>query len=325
MKRAAVFGGSGKLGRRVIAVLEKCDFAIRALVHRTPLSGRNLESVSGDIADPRVVESVARDADVVVQMASAKEDPATFFDVSIRGTFNVLEACRNQRVRQFILFGGDAALGIWFYPHSTPLAEDHPRAAYPGNYAFSKVMEEVMTEQYAKQYSVPYTVLRSSWVFDEDDVLKHFSLLHNVKSSEAGHGFGEIDESVLSMVRAQLERVPLLRDRKGVPLRRHVVHIDDVMQAFALMLEQPAALNQTFNIAGPAAFDYREAAEYISHHLGVPMLDLHCPHFHSFEINTQRARTVLGYAPENDIYHMIDRAIEFRRSRLARTMLRASN
>ena len=42
-----------------------------------------------------------------------------------------------------------------FYPQPVPIDENHPRAAYPGYYAFSKVMEEAMAEQYGIQYGVP--------------------------------------------------------------------------------------------------------------------------------------------------------------------------
>jgi nucleoside-diphosphate-sugar epimerase len=259
------------------------------------------------------VATTIRGAAVVVQLATTKEDAASFFDVSLRGTFNVLEACRHHGVQQFILVGGDASLGIWFYPQPVPIDEHHPLTAYPGYYAFSKVMEETMAGQYAVQYGVPVTVLRSSWVFERDDLLNHFSLLKNVNPAEPGHGFGEIDDSTLSLLRAGQERIPLLVDASGTPLRRHIVHVDDVMQAFDRALENPSAIGQTFHIAGPSAFDYRVAAEYLSRKLGVPVIELRCPHYHSFEINITRARTVLGYAPENDFFRMADRAIAYRR------------
>ena len=309
MRTAAIFGAGGKLGRHVLARLETRGLAARVLVHRTPIEGRSVTSIQGDIADPAVVGEVVRGAEIVVQLATTKEDAATFFDVSLRGTFNVLEACRRERIRQFILFSGDAALGIWFYPQPIPIDENHPRTAYPGYYAFSKVMEETMTEQYAIQYGVPVTVLRSSWVFDGQDLLRHFSLLNNVRPAEKGHGFGDVSEEVLELVRSGQERIPILTDSQGVPLRRHVVHVDDVMQAFDRMLGNPSAIGQTFNIAGPAPFDYRVAAHYLSSRLQTPTVELRCPNYHPFEINITRARTLLGYAPENDFFRMADRAI----------------
>ena len=309
MRTAAVFGAGGKLGRHVIGALERRGLATRALVHRTPVSGRGVTCINGSIANPAVVGETIRGAEFVIQLATTKEDSATFFDVSVRGTFNVLEACRHHRIRQFILFGGDAALGIWFRQQPIPIDENHPRAAYPGYYAFSKVMEEVMAEQYSIQYGIPTTVLRSSWVFEGDDLLRHFSLLQNVRPAEKGHGFGEVGEDTLKLVRAGQERIPVLVNGEGTPLRRHIVHVDDVIQAFDRMLDNPSAVGQTFNIAGPSPFDYRVAADYLSSELAVPTLDLRCPDYHSFEIDITRARTVIGYAPENDFYRMADRAI----------------
>lgn len=313
MKTVAVFGASGKLGKHVLRVLNRRGCRVQALVHRQPVPGA--VSVQGDIADAQAVDEVVRGSRIVVQLATAKEDPATFFDVSVRGTFHILESCRRHGVEQFVLFGGDAALGIWFYPQPIPLDENHPRTAYPGFYAFSKVMEEAMAEQYGIQYGVPVTVLRSSWVFEQDDLLNHFSLLRNVNPAEPGHGFGDVTPDVLALVRAGQERIPILVDGQGTPLRRHIVHADDVMQAFDRALGNPSALGRTFNIAGPSPFDYRIAATYLGEKLGVRTVELRCPNYHSFEINITRARTVLGYAPENDFFRMADRAVEARRQR----------
>ncbi len=307
----AIFGASGKLGRRAISLLTDRGYSVRALVHRTPIEDESVTSISGSITDLAAVSETVRGADIVVQMATTKEDPTTFFDVSVKGTFHVLEACREAKISQFLLLGGDAAYGIWFYPQPIPISESHPLTAYPGYYAFSKVMEETMTWQYATQYDLPVTVLRSSWVFQDDDLLHHFSLLRNVDPSEPGHGFGEIDEHLLSLVREKKEHIPLLLDAQGAPLRRHIVHIDDVMQGFGLMLDNPSAMGQAFNIAAPAAFDYRVAAEYLSKQLDLPIAEIRCPNYHPFEIDISRARTLLGYAPENDFFRMADRAIQF--------------
>jgi len=310
----AVFGAGGKIGRHLLRVLERRGHKIRALVHKTPVQAKDLTTVQGSVADPRAVAEVVRGADAVVQLATTKEDPDTFFDVSIRGTFNVLEACRGEPVKQFILFGGDAAMGIWFYPQPIPIDENHRRTAYPGYYAFSKVIEEVMAEQYAVQYGVSISILRSSWVFEGDDLLDHFSILKNVDPAEKGHGFGDVGPEVFELVRAGEERIPILMNAEGVPFNRHVVHVDDQMQAFDRILGNPAALGQSFNVAGPAPFNYRAAAEYLSASMDVPTVEIRCPAYHSFEINITRARTVLGYAPENDFFRMADRAIEARKS-----------
>lgn len=317
LEKAAVFGGSGKIGRRVIAYFEERGIAVRALEHKTPVAGEKVERIRGSIADPAAVRAVIDGTDVVVQLATTKEEKDAFFDVTLRGMINILEACRETKIQQLILLGGDAAFGIWFYPQPLPIDENHPYQAYPGYYAFTKVIEEVMAQQYAIQYGIPVSILRSSWVFTADDILRHLSLLENVNPAEEGHGFGKLSEEVLALIRAGEDRVPILRDEEGTPYKRHIVHIDDVMQAFGLIVGNPAAVGESFNIAGPAPFRYDVAARYLSERTGVPTIDLAVPGFHSFEINISRARSLLGYEPRVDIFAIIDRALEYRRERAA--------
>ncbi len=313
MASAAIFGASGKLGCRVVELLAQRGLAVRALVHRNPVPGATV-SVTGSITDPAAVREVVAGTDLVVHLATTKEDPETFFEVSVRGTFNVLEACREQRPRQVVLLSGDAVFGIWFYPQPIPIDEQHPLTAYPGYYAFSKVVEETMARQYQVQYGLPVTILRSSWVFERDDLLNHFSLLQNVDPAEPGHGFGQVPEAVLALVRAGREHVPILVDAAGLPLRRHIVQIDDVMQAFGLAIDRPEAIGDAFNIAGPAPFGYRAAAEYLAERTGLPTVEIPCPAYHPFEINITRARTVLGYRPAYDFAAMADSALAWRAS-----------
>ncbi len=314
MAMIAVFGGSGKIGRRLIERLGRQGHLVRALVHRSPISGDHVTCVTGSVAQGTDCQEVMRDADIVIQLATAKEDADTFFDVSIRGTFNILEACRfSNSVRQFILLSGDAAQGIWFYPHPQPVNEETPLAAYPGYYAFSKVMEETMTRQYEIQYGVPSTILRSSWVFDSDDLLNHFSLLQNVNPAEAGHGFGEVPPDVLELVKNEQERVPVLIGGSGKPLTRHIVHLDDVLHAFDCVLDNKQAIGRDYNIAAPEPFQYRQAADYVSGNLGIPTVEIPNAQYHSFSIDISRAKREVGYAPANDFHRMVDRAIESRR------------
>jgi UDP-glucose 4-epimerase len=314
MTTIALFGGAGKIGRRAVELLGDRGHQVRALVHRSPVPGDHVTSIAGSVVEAADCEEVVRGSEIVIQLATTKEDADTFFDVSLRGTFNILEACRfADGVRQFILLSGDAAQGIWFYPHPRPINEETPLAAYPGYYAFSKVMEETMTRQYAIQYGVRSTILRSSWVFDGDDLLNHFSILKNVNPAEPGHGFGAVPEKVLELVRSKQERIPVLVDGSGNPLSRHIVHIDDVIHALDCALGNEQAVGRDYNIAAPDSFQYREAATYLSSQLGIPTIDIPNPQYHSFTIDISRARREIGYSPANDFRRMADCAIAARR------------
>ncbi|MCC7491398.1 MAG: NAD(P)-dependent oxidoreductase [Fimbriimonadaceae bacterium] len=310
MSNVAVFGAGGKLGRHLLPLLHARGDQVKALVHRTPVAG--VTAVPGSITDPAAVAATVADCEVVIHLATTKEDPATFFETSLRGTFNVLEACRQAQPRQVVLVSGDAVFGIWFYPQPIPIDEHHPLTAYPGYYAFSKVMEEVMAGQYRVQYGVPTSILRSSWIFEADDLLRHFSLLQNVDPAEPGHGFGAVPEDVLELVRRGQEHLPILVDAAGRPLRRHIVQVQDVIQAFERLLERPESVGRDYNIASPAAFGYRAAADCLAARTGLPTVEIPCPAYHGFEINITRARQELGYAPAYDFAAMAEAALAAR-------------
>jgi len=302
ISKIAVYGGSGKLGRALIRHFLDQGVAVRAMYHSTPLDldAPGLEPVQGDVRDLSDVKRVLGDADAVFALATAKEDRETFFDVSLRGTFHILEAAREASVKQVILAGGDAAVGIWFCPHPEPIDETHPLMAYPGYYAFSKVMEEEMFRQYHYQYSLPTTILRMSWIFEKADILNHLSL-RNLNPAEKGHGWDDYLTDELRAVIARGEnRVPVLVNAEGVPYTRHIVHLEDVVQAFDVATGNPAAVGETFHIAAPRAFRYDEAAAYLSEKTGLPTAAI-----------TASGRRVLSYEPRYDIFGIIDQALEW--------------
>ena len=76
---------------------------------------------------------------------------------------------RSPTCEQFILIGGDAGVGHFFYEHPMPVTESRPHMAYPGCYALSKVLEEVMLEQYCIQYGLNACCLRAPWIMEKDD------------------------------------------------------------------------------------------------------------------------------------------------------------
>ncbi|NOZ24045.1 MAG: NAD(P)-dependent oxidoreductase [Planctomycetes bacterium] len=312
IKQVTIFGASGKLGQALTQRFLDQGMSVRAVVHRTPLpiKHRKLSTVRADVTDRKKVKKAVAGSKSVICLATTKEDPETFFDVSIRGTFNILDECRAcTSIKQVILAGGDAAVGIWFYPHPKPIGESHPLMAYPGYYAFSKVMEEVMANQYHIQYDLPTTILRMSWIFTDKDILNHLSL-RNLNPAEKGHGWDDYLTAAHKKILARGEnRIPILIDRNRRPYTRHIVHIDDVVQGFELALGNKKAIGQTYNISGKKAFRYDEAAAYLSKKTGIPTTQVQAKEYYSFEIDIRKAKRELGYKPKYDIFKIIDAAL----------------
>lgn len=177
IKNILVTGASGKIGRNLIPKLVREGYNVRAARFEEPIDFKGIEVIDGDIREPGFAKKVLPDMEAVIHLANCKENRELFMDVNIKGTFYLLDEVKNcGHIKQFIQAGSDARAGIFYYPHPYPIDETYPHSAYPGYYAFSKVLEEVMCEQYIIQYKLPVTILRFSWVFDEDDILAHLTL-----------------------------------------------------------------------------------------------------------------------------------------------------
>ena len=313
IKRVLVTGASGKLGGPLCEALLENGYQVTALKHRTPVDVDGVDEVQADLGDAEAVEALVARSDAVLHLATCKEDRRGVIDTSARGTFNLLDAAmRTKAPRRVVLASGDAVNGIYFNPQPVPIREDMPMVAYPGYYPLSKVLEETLFRQFYHQARVPAVCLRMSWIHAEDDILTHLTV--------AGEGFGVpvwselMDEDQRARFATGADAAVALRHPDGSPMRRHIVALEDCLQAFLLTLERDGIEGQTFNIAMAEPFDYVEAAAYAAERLGIETVELVDPVGQDFCIDVAKARYVLGYRPQYDIRGLIDRAVEFRTS-----------
>jgi nucleoside-diphosphate-sugar epimerase len=311
-----ITGATGKVGRRFIdQVLADPQFSkvqLRALCHQRmlPPSDR-LEVVSGTISDRNFVESAIAGVTHVLHLATCKEMPEIVMDVTVKGMFWLLESFRKSpAAQQFILIGGDAAVGHFFYEHDGPVTERTPHMAYPGCYALSKVLEEVMLTQFGIQYGVNWCILRAPWIMEKDDFRYTLSFGDDV--------FGGPDWKTLvpPEVAEQCRRdgtVPLLRDLNGHPLKRNFVHVDDLVAAMLAALDQSAARQKLFNISMDEPVDYGEVAAYLLKSKGLTSIDIHSD-YHSTWLDNSKAKLQLRWRPQYDLRKLIDSAWNYRRS-----------
>ena len=129
---------------------------------------------------------------------------------------------------RFMLIGGDAAIGHFFYKHPGPITEATPHMAYPGCYALSKVLEEVMLQQYWIQYGIDGCILRAPWIMEKDDFKYTLSFGDDVFG---GPVWKDLVPAADAKRYAASGTVPLLLDADGKPLKRNFVHVTDLVAA----------------------------------------------------------------------------------------------
>jgi UDP-glucose 4-epimerase len=310
-----VTGATGKVGqafiRRALAA-PRAGLMIRALCHRRTLApAPGLEVVRGSVADRAVVVAAMEGVTHVLHLATCKETPDAIMDVAVKGMFWLLEAARASRtLRQFILIGGDASLGHFFYPHPIPVTETQRHSAYPGCYALSKVLEETMLEQSGLQYALNGCCLRAPWIMAADDFKFQLSFGPDV------FGGPRWCDLVGPERAAQLVReggVPVMLDPDGVPVKRNFVHVDDLVGAIFAALDHPKAARQTFNIGLDEPVDYGVLGAYLARTRGMKPVEVRTP-YRSTWLDNAKAKFLLGWRPAYNLEKMTEAAFTYRRA-----------
>jgi nucleoside-diphosphate-sugar epimerase len=315
-KRILVTGATGKVGqafiRRFLSDPRFESFKVRALLHKRKLPEQErLETLHGSIRDMETVNAAMDGVTHVLHLATVKETPTEIMDVAIKGMFWLLEACRTHPTfQQFILIGGDAAVGHFVYPHPIPVTETQKHTAYPGCYALSKVLEEVMLEQYYIQYDLNGCNLRAPWIMEKDDFKYQLSFGEDVFGGPRWRdlvGHEKADEYV------KTQTIPIMIGADGKPVKRNFVHVEDLVSAILCAIDAPAARQQTFNICMDEPVNYGEVGKYLAQTRGLPTVEIQTPYYSTWLDNT-KAKFLLDWRPEYDLKKMIDSAWDYQRA-----------
>jgi nucleoside-diphosphate-sugar epimerase len=315
-KRILVTGATGKVGQvfidRLLADPQFNHFIVRALCHNRVLEPRDrLEIVRGSIEQRPLVEEALADVTHVLHLATSKETPETIMDVAVKGLFWMLEACRTSPTfEQFILIGGDAGIGHFYYAHPIPVTETQKHTAYPGCYALSKVLEEVMLEQYIIQYDLNGCCLRAPWIMEKDDFKYQLSFGKDVFGGPCWRdlvGAQQADKFI------ETDTIPIMLGANGRPVKRNFVHIHDLVSAILHAIDNPRASQQTFNICMDEPVDYGELGEYLAATRGCPTVEIKTPYCSTWLDNT-KAKFLLDWRPEYDLKKMVEAAWSYQRA-----------
>jgi nucleoside-diphosphate-sugar epimerase len=310
-----VTGATGKVGQNLIAKAAAgalpAGARIRALCHNRTLPQSELVSVvRGSISDRAAVAEAMRGVTHVVHLATCKETPDDVMDVAVKGLFWLLEEARESpTLRQFILIGGDAAVGHFHVAHGVPHTEAVPFHPYPGCYALSKVLEEVMLQQYYAQYDLPGTCLRAPWIMEKDDFRYTLSFGDDV--------FGApVWKDLVPPADAERYRkagtVPCLLDAEGRPLKRDFVHVSDLADAILAAIDNPRARQETFNVCLSRPVDYGEVAAYLKKTRSLDSVPIESG-YHSNWMDNAKARFLLDWEPQYDLARLIEDAWTYER------------
>ncbi len=243
-RRILVTGGAGFIGSNLVERLLALDnevvvldnFSTGKMENLAPFAGnRAFRLITGDIRDPGVCREAVTGVDDVLHEAAlgsvprSIEDPATTVAVNILGFVNMLCAAREAKVRRFVYAASSSTYGD---NRMLPAVEE--RIGRPlSPYAITKYADELFAANFHELYGIDTVGLRYFNVFGR-------------RQDPDGAYAAVIPKFAASLLR---HRSPVINGDGS--FSRDFTYVDNVIEANlrALQAEEPAALNQVYNVA----------------------------------------------------------------------------
>jgi len=268
--RALLTGGAGLVGSHIadrlvaagtqeIVVLD--DFSRGRVENlRSALASGRVRIVEGDVRDPQTIARAIEGVDVVFHQAAIRitqcaEQPRLAKDVLVDGTFNVLEAAVNARVRKVVAASSASVYGL---AETFPTREAHHPYAKRTIYGAAKAFNEALLRSFNEMYGLDYVALRYFNVYGPRmDVFGASTevLIRCMEAIDAGRPpkiFGDGTDTM------------------------DFVHVDDVARANVLAAASPAT-DAVFNVATGVETSLNALAATLLKVMGSPLRPEYAP------------------------------------------------
>lgn len=251
-----VTGGTGFVGKHLVHALLKNNNTVRLLVRKSSnikeFEGSGVEFSYGDISNKDSLTEALQNIDIVYHLAGQVGQwglpDEQFYAINVQGTQNLLEAGLATGIKQFIYCSTPGVQGKGHLQ-----AKESEPYNPPYIYEKTKCEAEKLSLKFFEDHKLPVTVIRPDFVYGPDD-LRRISLFRSIKNKKffiVGNG-----KAVL-----------------------HPTYIDDVVQGFELVRNNPTAFGEIYNIAGPQPISVDEFVTSICKSLNVPPPAFKIPKF----------------------------------------------
>ena len=233
MKIALVTGAAGFIGSfvchslltdgwRVIGLdcmSDYYDVSLKEARESRLLSYDNYRSIHGKVETPELLIGIFRQErpDVVIHLAAQAgvrysiENPRSYLESNVVGTFELLEAARAYPPTHMLLASTSSAYGAnTMMPYQEIVKADHQMSFY----AATKKSTESMAHSYAHLYDLPITMFRFFTVYGP---------------------WGRPDMALFKFTKAILDDVPIDVYNYG-DMKRDFTYINDLIQAITLLI-----------------------------------------------------------------------------------------
>lgn len=324
--RVLITGVTGLVGSWLAsALVERGAYVVGLIHHPDPQSNffmsgvdKAASIVQGQLEDYDCIERTINKYEIstVFHLGAqaivgvAHRSPLATFESNIRGTYNLLEACRYHSglVKQVVVASSDKAYGT---QKELPYTESMPLAGlYP--YEVSKSCTDLISQSYAHTYRLPVAVARCGNIY----------------------GGGDLNWSriIPETIRACIDGKPPQIRSDGTFIRDYI-YVKDVVSAYlrlAECLSEGRITGEAFNFSPFEPMSVLNLVARIQalmqcEHLKPEILNLAKGEIHSQYLDSSKAREILGWEPTYDLDRGLTETIAWYRHYLSLQSSRLDN
>jgi UDP-glucose 4-epimerase len=313
--RYLVTGGAGFIGSYLVSALLHRGDSVVVLDNLTTGRLTNLDDagrypgfhfVQGSVLDELLLDELVHQCDVVVHMAAAVgvrlviEQPLKSLTTNIRGSQVVIDAAHRYRRKIMMVSTSE----IYGKNSLGPLHETADRIL--GNpsvvrwaYSTAKAVDEILANCFHRERDLPTIVVR----------------LFNTVGPRQSAAYGMV---IPRLIQQALLNKPLTVFGDGRQTRCFA-HVLDVVDALLRLLDEEAAIGQTFNVGSSEEVSIGRLAEMIVESAGstsrierIPYDEAYGPGFEDMQRrvpHTEKLRTLTGWAPKYTLSDILTDAI----------------
>ncbi len=236
------------------------------------------------------------------QVQIANRSPLSTFESNIKGTWNLLEACRNTKtIERVIVASSDKAYGV---QKKLPYTEESPLlGVYP--YDASKACSDILARSYFVSYGLPVVVTRNANTYGGGDL-----------------NFARI---VPDAIRCLLEGREFEIRSDGTPVRDYM-YVEDAVNGYLMLAEQfekEGVKGEAFNFGTEEPVSVVELFKKIAASCGKPDIKPKILGTAHNEIDKQylsidKAKKILGWEPKFSLKTGLEKTIEWYKGYLGR-------
>jgi len=255
MKKVLVTGADGFIGSHLVAYLVGQGYSVRAFCFYNSMSSLGwLDTLSedvkskidfylGDIRDAQLVNEAMNGIDIVYHLAALITIPysykatSSYIDTNIKGTLNVLEAAKINKVKRVLITSTSEVYGTAQY---IPIDEKHPKNAQ-SPYAASKIGADALALSFYQSYGLPVTIVRPFNTFGPRQSIR----------------------AIIPTIITQLNNGNDVISLGNLKPTRDFLFIEDTVSAFDKISKAEKLIGQEVNIATNSEIGMRDLAKLI--------------------------------------------------------------